>query len=341
MGRPNTNPPMANPRTQSAPPPFPVGGGLPRASGGAPPINGGAVPSAGTPAINNIVRNVQRARIECLHPHPQQGMIYECLSPGDLQALAENLSREGQHQPVDVLPSNNNSGLPGGTIVDGHNRVAAAKLLGWTDIVVRVRWDLQNATPDAIESAYLEANLHRRQLHPLDKAAVAIRLFEIERKKPHGSIAHGSDECDARDRVGKAVGLSGRHLQRLFRVLLTPRPVQRAVRDGHLPIVVGEKVEGLGAEKQKQLAAEIAALTDPAETKGIVARFLGNPSGRHRKASDAIAAFSKAIDKVISDLSGRANKVPTATINKHLPSLRRAQKVIQQWIATVDTVSGH
>jgi ParB-like chromosome segregation protein Spo0J len=339
MGQLQTNPPTASPRTQSSPPPLPVACGRPGASGSASPLNNAVVQQAITPQSSRGINDIRNASIQNLKPHPQQGSIYERSSPSELRGLADNLSRQGQRVPVDVLPGINKSGLPGGTIIDGHNRVAAAKLLGWTEIIVRIRFDLQGATLDAIEAAYLEANFHRRQLHPLDKAAVALRLFEIERNKPRETNAETSDEGDARDRVGKAVGISGRHLQRLCQVLSTPRPVQRAVRDGHISIIAGEKVSRLSPEKQKELAAEIAALTDPRQAKTVVTRYVRTPTMRCRNTSEAFTAFATALEKGVKNFAGRESGVPAALIKKHFATLRRCQKLLDHLTAQPDTVS--
>lgn len=122
---------------------------------------------------------------------------------------------------------------------------------------------------------------------------------------PRDSLRLSNVEGEARDRVGRLVGKSGRHLQRLFRVLLTPVPIQHAVRDGRLPMVMGEKVEGLPKNEQAKIAQRITAGEDP---RAVVAQYVVTGNGRHRKAADAFRSFTKHLEGRTDQVYRKENK---------------------------------
>ena len=120
-----------------------------------------------------VKKKVTNRKIGSLRPHPKQA-IFPDLSPDELRRLAEH--EAGLDEPVEILPN--------GTIISGHQRVEAAKLLGWKEIRCWVRHDLAEQGDDAVEHRLIEANFHRRQLGPLDKARCYRRLMELERDRP-------------------------------------------------------------------------------------------------------------------------------------------------------------
>src|SRR5206468_3804207 len=104
-----------------------------------------------------------------------------------------------------------------------------------------------------------------------DLARTAKVLMDIEGRRSYSDFVgrrarfEWEKEGDLRDRIGKLVGRSGRHVQRLLNLLELPMPIQRAVSAKRLSIVLGDRVAGLDVELQKQIAGEIASGTDPAE----------------------------------------------------------------------------
>ena len=55
---------------------------------------------------------------------------------GDVEAVSRSLERFGQHRPVVARPVGVDDGQPVGEVLAGNHLVAAARLLGWTDIAV-------------------------------------------------------------------------------------------------------------------------------------------------------------------------------------------------------------
>jgi ParB-like nuclease domain len=170
-----------------------------------------------------------------LKQHPQQAALFHDLEGDEFDALIASIEQEGLREPVQVTPD--------GTIIDGHQRVRVAVQLGWNEIRVRIRGDL-DGNPDAIARAHIEANLVRRQLGPLDKARLARRLMELERGRRSASFSTQEQE-ELRDRVGGRIGYSGRHAQRLINILSAPMAVQQAFSRGQLPLVEADKASRL------------------------------------------------------------------------------------------------
>ncbi len=108
-----------------------------------------------------------------------------------------------------------------GTIIQGHQRVQAAKLLGWSEIDVIVRSDLVGKVQLTYET-FISDNLRRRHLSPLAKARCIQCLLES---------ANQSEDAThqlVRDYVGKQLNLSGRSVQRYMQVLRLPAELQDA-----------------------------------------------------------------------------------------------------------------
>ncbi len=115
-----------------------------------------------------------------------------------------------------MLPADNAAGLPEYTIVSGHTRNAILLELGHDECQVRVRYDLARASRSEVDKVFISDSYNRRQLDPLDRARVALRLFEHEReKRGRTAVGHPPVEGELRDRIGLILGVSGRNLARI------------------------------------------------------------------------------------------------------------------------------
>lgn len=264
----------------------------------------------------------RRLNLTQLAPFFLQPLFYAVTSKEENERLAADLSDHGQRDPIVVVPI---KGTPSRfTILDGHRRVAAFKVLAWQDIDAIVRWDLADAAESAVEAEFLKFNFNRRQLHPIDKSRVALRLFEIEKGRPRGQL-RPRDEHEARGRVGKAIGMSGRNLSRYFRLLLTPVAIQNAVRDGKLALVLGERTSWLTKENQAKIAARITAGEDP---KAVVAEYIAISNGRHKKASAAFRSFKRHLEAALADLEGRTGQIYRKEIHDSLPLFAKVSDLL-------------
>src|SRR5262249_46174800 len=133
----------------------------------------------------------------------------------------------------------------------GHQRARAAKLLGWVEIDVIVRDDLQAAGPVAAAKSLITDNLLRRHLSALVRARCIMELVELEQD------GRRSSQEAVKARVAQQLGLSPRSINRYLLVLTTPLPVQRAFDRGELTLIATGKVALLGDEVHREIAQRI------------------------------------------------------------------------------------
>ena len=165
-------------------------------------------------------------------------------------------------------------------------------------------------------------------LHPLVHAQLVLRQFEAERGLPRGEFGP-ADEAEARDRVGKAINMSGRNRQRYLRVLQTPCEIQNAVRDGEVPLVVGEKVAGLRKNSLDEIAMRIRN-GEPA--KLVVAEFLAAKPSRQRSGL-TIDRFLRNVTQAQAALDASLDRATRRKLGRVLPRLQEAGLFVSRLIA--------
>jgi len=167
-------------------------------------------------------KKITRWPISNLRPHPRQH-VFRPHNASEIRELAESLSREGLISPVEITPD--------GVIICGHGRVAAAKLLGWTDIACWVRHDLAKQGDDAVLRRLVEDNLRRRQLTKLGlgRAFLALKQQEYsEWRKKDQEQARG----DFRDHLGERLGCDGTTAERWARLAALPFEFDQLIESG-------------------------------------------------------------------------------------------------------------
>jgi hypothetical protein len=230
-----------------------------------------------------------------------------------------------------VLPKNQ-AGYAVNTIVCGHQRKRALELNGVTETEVLVRHDLAEAKKDLIEFDFLEDNRNRHHHHKLDEARVVYRQFQLEKKLSRGSYLD-RDEADARDRVGKAIGMSGRNLQRYFSVLKTPAAVQEAFRGKQLRLEDAAKVATLQPDTQNEIAERIRRGESP---KSVVLEFLGRRQKRKPLVcSDGVVAIFNRLTKALNHIEGIWQQLPPEHLQEHLAALDRGAAVLTAMVSKV------
>jgi ParB/RepB/Spo0J family partition protein len=202
-----------------------------------------------------------------LTPHPRQDEWFAPLNTGELEALAASIDRGGLQHPVHILPSN--------VILSGHQRIAAAKLLGWQQIDVVIRHDLAGDETAAAMFA-LTDNVNRRQMGPLEMALAYRALLQIERKNRR-ERCYGENRMDLRDRLAVHFGRSGRQLDRFVRLLDLPPAVRLAISQRRLAVSAAEQLFQLSEPKRREAAELIELGEDP---KAVIRRFVPNKKQR-------------------------------------------------------------
>ena len=104
-------------------------------------------------------KRIESRRLEHLKSHPRQAELFSDLNEAEFERLKQSLG-EGLNVPIEITQDN--------VVIDGHQRLRAARELGWEDIQVWVRDDLPNQ--QAIDQRHIEANLDRRQLTRIEQA---------------------------------------------------------------------------------------------------------------------------------------------------------------------------
>jgi hypothetical protein len=192
-----------------------------------------------------------------------------------------------------------------------------------------VRYDLAEASAATIE-AFLKDNQYRRQLDILAKARVALRLYEIERKRKRGGL-YDWEKTEARDRVGKAINMSGRNLARYFNILKGVQEVQDAFRAGMLPLVLAERVANLDARVQKALVARIRGGENPRQ---VVSEFLPMPAPRQDK---ALTRLLRALAQGREELDYRIKDIKSGDLfGTTLDDLRKGLELINSLILRLE-----
>ncbi len=159
---------------------------------------------------------------------------------GDVSSLAKSIERVGLLHPVAVLPD--------GRLVAGARRLAAARLLGWTEVPVTVVENINEALDLLI--AERDENCARKDLSPSEGVAIAealeplLRAEAKQRQREHGRTAPGRRSGntpekfsevslgESRHKLAAAVGMSPPTLRKAREI------VRAAERDPSLTGVV-------------------------------------------------------------------------------------------------------
>jgi ParB-like chromosome segregation protein Spo0J len=256
---------------------------------------------------------VRKWKIARLKEHPRQQELFGRLPEQTIAAMAADMSKNGLYHPVEILSD--------GTIVAGHQRVLAAKLLGWTEIDVIVRTDLEKKGPAAVVGYLISDNLLRRQATGLTLARGIRELVKLQERCPNWR---------SRDRmkadIGKRLGdINTREVNRYLRVLDAPTEVQEAFDRGKLSLDKAGKVVSLDDRQKQQIAARIKSGED---ARAVVNEYLARPTGRHKMAGDAFRNFVKNLAAAVVDLEERTDQINCKDIQESLPLFARVTRLL-------------
>jgi ParB family chromosome partitioning protein len=141
---------------------------------------------------------------------------------GDVQALADSIREVGLLHPIVIAPDK--------TLIAGQRRLEAVKLLGWEQVPVRVVTGLED-TVQALR-AERDENECRKEFNLMEAVALGRRIETLERaaakerqaqagpaegpgkKENGGGTLPEAVRGDTRDKVAKAVGMSGRNYEK-------------------------------------------------------------------------------------------------------------------------------
>ena len=183
---------------------------------------------------------VELVALDRLKQHPRQREFFTAQSEVQLDELAADLKQRGLQEPIHITPD--------GTLIRGHRRVAAAKLLGWKELKAVVRHDLSDPSSAETVEELINDNIKRQQL---DDLALARCYRELKRSERSSDDASG----DFRDQLAAHLncGKSGRSLDRLERLLHLPRDIQDLITDKVLNKDQAEKILRLTKKRQQEV----------------------------------------------------------------------------------------
>ena len=274
-----------------------------------------------TAAKPAAVRVYETREIDSLKQNALQSEVFGDLPDAELDRLRVSIKKQGLTYPIEIQSD--------GTILDGHQRVRAFKLLGRKKIRCWVRTDLEEKGAKACDDRFVEANLERRQLTKLQIARCCKRL--------KGNLRYAAFEGSTlRDFLAIKFGCSGRNLDRWFAVLDAPRLVQELCEAGKIKLVDAGKVGRLPAEQQAKLIGRLEKPRAGESPKEIVKSFLNSSlpkqkgilqASKDRKqiANQLMSRVNWIVDTVKPQLSGRG----VSNRQVRVPKLREAIKILQ------------
>jgi len=268
---------------------------------------------------NGAVR-VGSRKLDDLKDHPSQHLFYgDSDHDASVRELANDIKLRGLQELIEIIPQNQ-AGLPTNTIISGHCRRDALKLLGETKADVVIRYDLAEADAATVEAEFLKPNQLRRHQSKLSLARVALRLYEIEQEREPGELLSW-EHNEARDRVGDVVGMSGRNLVRYLHVLETPIEVQLAFEAQDLTLVMASRIAGLPPDAQQEIAEQIRR---GASAKAVVEKYLGKGSNHPKTLTAAVSQYVRAAAKAVGLLDTKITEISCAPAPGDIETLRQA-----------------
>lgn len=272
-----------------------------------------------------------------LKRHPQQNDVFTPPTEQEIARLAADIDQNGLKMPLEILPD--------GTVICGHSRLKALKVLGWTEVDVIVRHDLEILGQREVLNLLVNDNRNRRQLSKLEqvKAAIVNRGYaSVLAKAPRDRIV----PTDCKDELAKACGMERRNLDRWLRVLRTPDIVQIAASRELLTLESAGKIEGLNEAEQEELAELVKSYMDREAELGTklrdelcqaVKRRLDR-SVKPRRSHDAMYRLITALERALVDFGDfeKIHSLRGTSSTKRLATLQKARRLLKQ---ITDTMS--
>lgn len=113
--------------------------------------------------------------------------VREELDDDHVKEIADSFEEDGQWNPIIVRPSENGSEYD---VIAGHNRLAAAKRLGWDEIDAEVK-DVDESEADLLS---LKTNLLRQEMKQIEQGRVLNKMLQ----------EHGLSQKELAEKIGKS-----------------------------------------------------------------------------------------------------------------------------------------
>ena len=256
--------------------------------------------------------------------HPAAN-IFPMLEDKELQELAEDIRKNGQHEPISICD---------GMILDGRNRSAACLIASVEPVTIEV-------DPEDPVAYVLSLNLHRRHLTPSQGSMCAGRARayydqqakERQVRKPADSVQVNLPEQkqQAREAAGKAFGVSGKSVDYATKVIEKGIPELAAAVDAGRMAVSTAAIVASETPEEQQAAIDRQANRNYAKS---ASRQNSNPAEKKKPRHDGehnlseVFAITKA-DVAITQLKGipAGNDYRNAALDRVVKWINSQRKV--------------
>lgn len=159
------------------------------------------------------------------------------LDAGQLQALAEDIARNGQIQPIAVREV----GPDAYVLIAGRRRLEAVRSLGWERIEAHV---MDGGAADVVRGA--AENIKRVQLSPLEEADIVRDLHDVDGLSIHD--------------IAEQTGHGTSWVQDRLALVSLPRPFQDAVHGRRLSISAALLLQSIGDGEYRDYLLHVAVV---------------------------------------------------------------------------------
>lgn len=257
--------------------------------------------------------------------HPAAN-IFPMLEDKELQELAEDIRKNGQHEPISICD---------GMILDGRNRSAACLIASVEPVTIEV-------DPEDPVVYVLSLNLHRRHLTPSQGSMCAgrARAYYDQQAKERQLTGKKADlqanlpegkTGQARDAAGKAFGVSGKSVDYATKVIEKGIPELAAAVDAGRMAVSTAAIVASETPEEQQAAIDRQANRNYAKS---ASRQNLNPAEKKKPRHDGehnlskVFAITKA-DVAITQLKGipAGNDYRNAALDRVVKWINSQRKV--------------
>lgn len=196
-----------------------------------------------------VGKRVAKLPIERLSPFQTANIGFKPYSEENLRALADDIGANGLIEAIKVRPV-----ADGYEILSGHNRVAACKLLGWTEIPA----DIEPVDDDRAIVIATVTNLQRRQgLLPSERGWAYRALLEAHKRQGKRTdlltitSVEIQQKSTTRETVAGFFGVRPHDIQRDVRITYLIVPLLDAVDERRLNLMCGVAISYYDEETQK------------------------------------------------------------------------------------------
>jgi N6-adenosine-specific RNA methylase IME4 len=266
---------------------------------------------------------------------------------GDIEALARSIADIGLLHPIVIRPD--------GTLVSGKRRLVACQSLGWTEVPVRVVHGLED-TLRALK-AENDENICRKNFLPSEAVAMGEAIEDVERKEARDRLKEGgrlggkgggklpqASTGKTRDRVGAAVGLSGKTYERAKEVVAASAEAPEKFAKLKKAMDRTGRVNGVYKQLQTARTAEAIRREPPSLPGGRFRVVLADPPWPFPRADDPSHKSANpyppmSVDAIKAlDVGGLAHDDAVVWLWTPFAHLRQAFEVLDAWGFTPKTM---